>query len=133
VYLPGTDYANAVSDLLGRLGYETEYIDIWDQKVEEIHQGRYHVIVTHRNGESQNGEKDLFKLLNMLPPETRRRIFIALVGDEFKTGNGTQAFAFMADLVCHPRDIDSADIVFRSTVAERARLYRSFLEVEDNL
>jgi hypothetical protein len=133
VYLPGTDHSNAVSSLLGRLGYRTEYIDIWDQKVEEIHQGRFHVIVTHRNGESPNGEKDLFKLINILPPETRRRIFVALVGDEFKTGNGTQAFTVMADLVCNPLDLDSADIVFRSTVAERARFYRSFLEVEDSL
>jgi hypothetical protein len=121
-----------MSSLLERLGYQTEYIDIWEQKVEEIHQGRYHVIVTHGNGASPNGEKDLFKLLNMLTPEARRRIFMVLVGDEFKTGNGTQAFTAMADFVCHPRDLDSADIVFRSTVAERARFYRAFLEVEDN-
>ena len=125
--------ADAMSKLLGRLGYKTDYIDVWDQKVEEIHQRRFQVIVTQRNGASPKGENDLFTLVNMLPPETRRRVFVVLVGEEFKTGNGTQAFTAMVDLVCHPRDLDSADIVFRSTVAERARFYRLFFEVEDRL
>jgi hypothetical protein len=122
-----------MSSLLERLGYETEYIDVWDQKVEDIHQGRYDIIATHRNGTSPHEEKDLYRLLNMLPPEIRRRIFMVLVGDEFKTGNGTQAFSAMADIVCHPQDLGSADVLLRSTVTERARFYRSFLEIEDNL
>jgi predicted Zn finger-like uncharacterized protein len=133
VWLPDTNQASAMSRLLERSGYRAEYIDVWDQKIEEIHQGRYDVIATHRNGASASGEKDLFKVITMLPPETRRRIFVALVGEEFKTGSGTQAFTAMADIVCHPQELDSADIVFRSSVAERARFYRSFLEVEDNL
>jgi hypothetical protein len=133
LWLSDTNHSDAMSSLLGRLGYQTEYLDIWEQKVEDIHQGRYDVIVTNRNGASPNGERDLFRLVNRLAPETRRRIFMVLVGDEFKTGNGTQAFTAMADLVCHPQDVDSADVIFRSTVTERARFYRSFLEIEDKL
>jgi hypothetical protein len=99
LWLSDTNHSDAMSSLLGRLGYQTEYLDIWEQKVEDIHQGRYDVIVTNRNGASPNGERDLFRLVNRLAPETRRRIFMVLVGDEFKTGNGTQAFTAMADLV----------------------------------
>jgi hypothetical protein len=133
VWLGDKTHSDATSRLLERLGYKTEYIDVWEQKVEDIHQGRYDVVATHRNGKSANAEKDLYRLLNILPPEIRRRIFLFLVGEEFTTGNGTQAFTSLADLVCHPQDLDSADIVFLSTVTERARFYRSFLEIEDNL
>ena len=124
---------NDMNNLLRRLGYNVDSIDIWDEKVEEIHQGRFAIIVTHRNRGSPNEEKDLYKLVNILPSDIRRRIFVVLVGDEYKTGNGTQAFTSMADLVCHPQDLASADIIFRSTVAERTRFYRSYLEVFDNL
>lgn len=133
VWLADKNHSDAMSGLLERLGYKTEYIDVWEQKIEDIHQGRYDIIATHKNGTSTNGDKDLYRLLNMLPPEVRRRIFMVLVGDEFKTGNGTQAFTTMADLVCNPQDLSSTDILFRSTVTERARFYRAFLEIEDNL
>ena len=31
--------------------------------------------------------------MSRLSPDARRRVFLVLVGDEFKTGDGTQAFA----------------------------------------
>ncbi len=51
-----------------------------------------------------------------------------LIGDEFKTGEGTQAFLVVADLVLHSRDAGTADQVIRSTVAERKRLYQAYDE-----
>jgi hypothetical protein len=63
-----------------------------------------------------------------LNPEGRRRVFFALVGDEFKTGDGTQAFAAMADLVLSGRDTANAEATLRNTMAERARLYQMFGE-----
>ena len=50
------------------------------------------------------------------------------MGDEFKTGDGTQAFAAMADLVLNGRDAAGADAALRSTMAERTRLYQVFTD-----
>jgi hypothetical protein len=64
-----------------------------------------------------------------LPPDSRRTVFLVLVGDEFKTGDGTQAFAAQADLVvgtdAAPNDVES---VLLNTMAERTRLYQVFLD-----
>ena len=49
--------------------------------------------------------------MSRLSPDSRRRVFLVLVGDDFKTGDGTQAWIAMADLVLHPRDLGNADAV----------------------
>jgi hypothetical protein len=50
------------------------------------------------------------------------------VGEEFKTGDGTQAFVTLADLVLNPRDVAAADAAIRNTVAERSRLWQVYLD-----
>ena len=70
------------------------------------------------------------KVLPLLLPRRsrgrpRRRLFLMVVGDEFKTGEGTQAFAVLADLVVHPHDATSYDRLVAHTVGERRRLYKT--------
>ena len=55
---------------------------------------------------------------------------MVLVGDEFKTGDGTQAWRCLADLVVNAKDAAAADMLFRNTLAERNRLYQVFLDAK---
>jgi hypothetical protein len=59
-----------------------------------------------------------------LPPDARRNIFLVLVGDEFKTGDGTQAWVAQADLVIG-RDAGDVEPVLLNTMAERTRLFQA--------
>jgi hypothetical protein len=63
-----------------------------------------------------------------LPIEARRRVFVILVGEEFRTGEGTQAWAVQADLAVHPSDAGRCEHLIRSTMAERKRLYQPLLD-----
>jgi hypothetical protein len=87
----------------------------------------YSVIVTSRAAGAA-GKETLLQRIGRLNPEGRRSLFVVLVGDDFKTGDGTQAFAAQADLVLNGRDAAGADTVLRSTMAERTRLYQLFSE-----
>ena len=51
-----------------------------------------------------------------------------LIGDEFRTGDGTQAWSVLADLVMKPADVGAADRYVRAIVAERRRVYQAFNE-----
>ena len=55
------------------------------------------------------------------------RIFLVLLGDEFKTGDGTQAYAMQADLVIGREGGDLGHLLL-NTMAERTRLFQVFLE-----
>ncbi len=50
-----------------------------------------------------------------------------LVGDEFKTGDGTQAFVAQADLVVG-RDGADVESVLLNTMAERTRLLQVYID-----
>ena len=129
VELPEAEHATSVMQVLQKQGYAVDTMDPWDERAIELQQGVYNLVVTHRNGIPGASKNGLFQMVNGLPPELRSRMFLVLVEDKYKTGNTNEAFAAMADFVCHPQDIPAAEGLLRTTIAEKGRLYRSYLDV----
>jgi predicted Zn finger-like uncharacterized protein len=119
--------AGAIALPLARQGYQVDSVDNPEEGSRLIEQGVYDVVVATRAA-APGGKESLYQRMSRLSPDARRRVFLALVGDEFKTGDGTQAWLAMADLVVHPRDLGNADTVLAKTVEERTRLYQVFLD-----
>ena len=118
----------AISQALARQGYSVETPDDSGEAARALEQGVYGIVVTARSAAAAGKGETVHQRVSRLNPEGRRRIFMALVGDEFKTGDGTQAFAAMADLVVSSRDVSNVDAALRNTMAERTRLYQLFTE-----
>jgi hypothetical protein len=129
VALPDKGHAGAITLTLSRLGYQVDTIDDWAESGRLMEQGVYDVIVTARVAGSE-GRESLYQRLNRLNPESRRNLFVVLVGNEFKSGDGTQAWTCLADLVVNAKDAAAADMMFRATLAERTRLYQVFLDAK---
>lgn len=129
VALPERDQAGAVTLCLNRLGFQVETLVDSDEGARLLEQGVFSVVTTHRNA-GQGGQREtLYQRINRLPSEARRKLFVVLVGNEFRTGEGTQAFATLADLVVSSQDAGSMDAAFRSAHGERTRLYQVFNDV----
>jgi predicted Zn finger-like uncharacterized protein len=128
VAFPDPGAAAAITLTLTRMGYHVETVDEFDEAARLLDQGAFQVVATARVAAAQGRPESLYQRLSRLPPDARRRLFVVLVGDEFKTGEGTQAFLVLADLVLHSRDAGNADPLIRSTVAERKRLYQAYDE-----
>ena len=127
VALADRNRAGAVALPLTRLGYQVDTVDSPEEGARLLEQGVYDVVVTSRTPPAP-GREGLYQRLTRLGPEARRRIFVVLVGDEYKTGDGTQAWAHLADLVVGSRDVPTADTVLLPTIAERGRLYQAFAD-----
>jgi predicted Zn finger-like uncharacterized protein len=121
--------AAAIAQALGRQGYAVDTFDDSGEAGRLLEQGVYAVVVTSRAAAAA-GKETLLQRIGRLNPEGRRRVFVVLVGDDFKTGDGTQAFAAMADLVLNGREAAGAEAALRSTMAERTRLYQLFSEAQ---
>jgi hypothetical protein len=126
VAVPDRALAGAITVPLTRQGYGVDTLEDWEEGARLLEQGIYNLVATTR-APAAKGES-LFQRMSRLNPEGRRRVFLILIGDEFKTGDGAQAFAVTADLVVNSRDAGSVDAVLRSTLAERTRLYQVFLD-----
>jgi predicted Zn finger-like uncharacterized protein len=128
VALPDRGLAGTVASTLSRNGCTVDTLEDWEEGARLLEQGVYGLVVTARATAAAGKGESLYQRINRLNPENRRRLFVILVGDEFKTGDGTQAFVTLADLVIHSRDAATADGPLRNTVAERSRLWQVFLD-----
>jgi len=116
--------------VLGALGYSTEYADDRpEEKGLKFQQGGYQVVATNPSGFPE--DRDLYLMTKRLTPDVRRRMFLVLIGDDLKTGDGTEAFASTADLVVNASEISNCDRVLAQTISERRRLYQTFWDAED--
>ena len=102
---------------LTRLGYATDIVPA-DDAARVLEQGLFTMAAAARVAAAP-GKESLYQRLTRSSPEARRKIFVILAGDEFKTGDGMQAWAVLADLVLSAKDAGMADNAIRTVMAER--------------
>ncbi len=117
-----------VHTALEKLGYHVDTVDDVEEGARLLEQGAYELAVTARDTAAAGRPATLSQRILRLPPEARRRVFVVLVGDEFRSGDGTQAWSAQADLVLSTADAARAEGLVRATLAERRRLYQPFLD-----
>lgn len=117
---------NVVSGMLTRLGYAIDTNVDGEEAARSLDQGVYSVVVTTRAGAAPGKAETLYQRITRMNSEGRRRIFVILVGDEFKSADGSQAFTVLADIVLHTRDAGTAEYAVRTTYNDRRRLYQAF-------
>jgi hypothetical protein len=129
VTFPDPALAQAMSQTLTRLGYAVDIVPA-DDASRLLDQGLFVMAATARVAGGQGKGESLYQRITRMSPESRRRVFAILAGDEFKTGDGTQAWAVLADLVVSSRDAGMADNAIRTVMAERNRLYQVFVDAK---
>lgn len=130
VALEDAQLASAMAALLKQQGFAAEALNPWQEKVRLLHQGDYELVVTSPSGPVLEGGKTLHRRMDHLSPDARRRTFLILVGDNFRTGDGTQAFVAAADLVAHPSGLGDVGTFLAQRMDERTRVYRAFNDAE---
>jgi hypothetical protein len=124
--------AQALTAPLVQMGYSIDALDRPEEGGRLLEEGFYEVVITNRQTPVPGQTESLHQRVIRLPPDARRRIFVVLLGDEFKTGDGTQAYAMQADLVVG-RDAGDLGNVLLNTMAERTRLYQVYLDTKRRL
>jgi predicted Zn finger-like uncharacterized protein len=124
--------AQALTAPLVQMGYSIDALDRPEEGGRLLEEGFYEVVITNRQTPVPGQAESLHLRVIRLTPDARRRIFLVLLGDEFKTGDGTQAYAMQADLVIG-RDGGDLGHVLLNTMAERTRLYQVFLDARRRL
>jgi predicted Zn finger-like uncharacterized protein len=118
--------ARALTDALGRLGYAVDAVQDVEEGTRLLEQAAYSVAVTSPGVAQPGRPETLAQRMLRLAPDTRRRVFVVLVGEEFRSADGTQAWVAQADLVLNPRDIAGFENLIHSALSDRRRLYQPF-------
>jgi predicted Zn finger-like uncharacterized protein len=125
--------AAPIQQALEHLGFRVDAVERIEEGARLLEQGVYEVAVTsHAAGPAGKNETLAQRILRM-PSEARRRVFVIIVGDEFRSGDGTQAWAAQADLVMNPADAGRSENLIRALMVERRRLYQPFTDARQKL
>ena len=120
--------AAGLKQALERLKFNVDSVDDIEEGARLLEQGIYEVAVTARTPPEPGKPETLAQRMLRLPLDARRRVFVILVGEEFRTADGTQAWAAQADLVVNPVDAGRCEPLIRTTLAERKRLYQPLVD-----
>ncbi|MCX5879231.1 MAG: zinc-ribbon domain-containing protein [Deltaproteobacteria bacterium] len=66
--------------------------------------------------------------LNRLSMSVRRKIFLALISDNYKTMDNMMAFAMSANVVVNSKDIEKLHLILKKAVSENERFYKIFMD-----
>lgn len=126
VALDDQQRAGEIARCLELLGYEVDIMSDADG-VRAIEQAA-HVIVVMARTVAEGGALTCYQRLFLLNSDIRRGFFLILVGDEYTTADGVQAFVVHGDLVIASPDASSCEVIIRERLIERSRLFRAFIE-----
>ncbi len=70
----------------------------------------------------------ILNYLNHISIADRRKIFVALMGERFKSMDNLMAFAMSANAVINPKDTDKFSAMLKGAVSDHERFYRVFME-----
>ena len=120
--------ATSLRQVLERLQFNVDSVDDVEEGAHLLESGVYEVAVTAQTPPEPGKPETLAQRMLRLPIDARRRVFVILVGPEFRTADGTQAWATQADLVVNPADAGRCEHLIRSTMTERKRLYQPLVD-----
>jgi predicted Zn finger-like uncharacterized protein len=66
--------------------------------------------------------------LNHLSMSVRRKIYLVLISDRFKTMDNMMAFAMSANLVVNPEDIPNMRLILKKGASENEKFYKVFMD-----
>jgi CheY-like chemotaxis protein len=96
---------------------------------------RFHVfdlILINEGFDAANGAHELLKALEVLDIFNRRQMFVALIGDSFRTMDSMAAFRKSVNLVINKGDLKEIGAIIKHGVQENKVFYHTYTEVLRN-
>ncbi|MBT5027565.1 MAG: hypothetical protein HOM97_04160 [Nitrospina sp.] len=125
------DSANqpAWTQVLESRGYKIQVAKSPEHAVHKMKFTHFHLIALHENYGNKNLDGNVvYQTLIEMPMVTRRNIFFALMGSNFKTLSNAQAFQKSANVVINEKDIDKLENVLKKSISENEIFYKVFKE-----
>lgn len=70
----------------------------------------------------------LINFINRLSMSVRRRIFLVLLSDQFKTMDDMMAYAMSANVVISTSDVDKLHLILKKAISENERFYKVYTD-----
>ncbi len=73
-------------------------------------------------------QSPIFEYLNHLSMSFRRKMFVVLIGDKFRTMDHMMAFTMSANLVVNGKDLKKLSNILRRAISDNEKFYKVFMD-----
>jgi predicted Zn finger-like uncharacterized protein len=127
--LADDDIAEKVKTAVEGLGYKYIHAPNTRDALAKLRFHRFDLILIAEGFDGQELENSPIRnYLNTLSISSRRRIFLALMGDSFKSMDDMLAYTMSANTVISTKDVDKLPSIFKQGISENEKFYKVFMD-----
>jgi CheY-like chemotaxis protein len=123
------DVRNTISAALKGLKYMADEVSTAEETIEKMKFNQYDVIILSETfAGSTPDDNEALKHLQVMPMNTRRHIFVALIGQNLKTNDNATAFTKSMNVVVNSNDLGNLAPILKKSIADNDHFYKVFKE-----
>jgi predicted Zn finger-like uncharacterized protein len=127
--LTDNDVADKVKTAVEGLGYKYIASPNTRDALAKLRFHRFDLILVAEGFDGQELENSPVRnYLNTLSMSSRRRIFLALMGDKFKSLDDMAAYTMSANTVISTKDVDKLPSILKQGISEHEKFYKVFMD-----
>jgi predicted Zn finger-like uncharacterized protein len=127
--LADDDIAEKVKTAVEGLGYKYIHAPNTRDALAKLRFHRFDFILISEGFDGQELENSPIRnYLNTLSISSRRRIFLALMGDRLKSLDDMTAYTMSANSVINTKDVDKLPSIFKQGISEHEKFYKVFMD-----
>lgn len=118
-----------ITPALDELGYKIIQPQTLQEAMSKIRLHPFDMIMLSDgfDGKTLDGNP-IINYLNHLSMSVRRKIFLVLLSDRFKTMDNMMAFAMSANLVVNPGDLPNIRLILKKGTSENGKFYKVYMD-----
>ena len=124
-----TEHSEKIRAAVKQLGYN--YISAPNTR-DAIGRMRFHhfdLLILSDGFDGQGLENSpILNYLNHISISVRRGIFVALMGERYKTMDNMMAFAMSANVVINPKELDKLSAILKRAILDNEKFYKVFMD-----
>jgi predicted Zn finger-like uncharacterized protein len=129
VIIKSDDKKDKVGKALEGLGYKCIFAENTRDALGKLRFHSFNMVVLSDGFDNQDiSYSPIMNYLNRLPMSSRRRIFVVLIGERFKTIDEMMAFALSANTVVNTKDADKLTSILKKGLSENEKFYKVLMD-----
>ncbi len=128
--LDGDDgHVKEINSALKQISYKSILPTSMREAMGKLHLYHFDMIILSDGFDGQDLERSpITHYLNHLSMSLRRKIFLVLLSDKFKTMDNMMAFGKSANLVVNPDDLSNLPLILKKAISDNEKFYKVFMD-----
>jgi len=120
---------NEISSVLEELSYKPILAPSIQEAMGKLRLHHFDLIILSDGFDGQNLEgSPVTHYLNHLSMSERRKIFLVLLSDKFKTMDNMMAFTLSSNLVVNPAELSKLGLILNKAIPDHEKFYKIFMD-----